>query len=65
MYDEMEKFFDEKYSKEVLERLSMSVIAHVWNSKTVKYKLNRDSQAPYVQLARQFCPKTLASSYEF
>lgn len=64
---EKHKFFDEAYAEEVMERLSQSVVAHVWHTseRWVDKVLTRDSKAPYVQLAKKYCPRSLASSYTF
>lgn len=64
-YYETEKFFDKKYEAEVFERLKESVITHVWNAVSHKLPLTRDSDVPYVKIAKKYCPKSIASSYEF
>lgn len=64
-YYEYQKFFEEAYTDEVVDRLEESVVAHVWNTVSKTIKLNRDSKAPYVQLAKTYCPNTVAANYEF
>lgn len=62
---EMHKFFDDKFTDEVFDRLQSSVITHLWNSGSANRILDRDSDAPYVQLAKNYCPHTIAASFEF
>lgn len=59
------KLFDARYTDEVFRRLQPSVITHFWNSESAKKALNRDSNVPYVQLAKKYCPITIAASYDF
>lgn len=65
MWDENFKFFDEHFVKEVMNRVKGSMLAHVWNLENANSFLTVDSKAPYVELAREFCPRTVGSNYEF
>lgn len=64
-YYEMEMFFNKKYEKEVFERIKESVITHVWNAVSYKLPLTKNSDVAYAKIAKQYCPKTIASSKEF
>lgn len=64
-YSDAYKFFSETDGEWVFKKLSDSVIAHVWNALSYKWKLRKDSKAAYVQLAKEFCPMTLAACDEF
>lgn len=50
---------------EVMSEVEESLVVHFWNSRSKKKKISVDSSAPYIQLARQFCPKVLETVKEF
>lgn len=54
------KFFKPEFLNETLERLSNSLIAHVWNKFSSTTPLTKDAEVAYIHLARKFCPKTLS-----
>lgn len=96
-WSESNKFFDAKYSDEVMERTKDSHVIHFWNALTgsivtpqkldsgdyslvefidavwvaiknflaVASKLSTKSNAAYIKLAKQYCPKVLAASGQF
>lgn len=64
-YLEAKKFFNATFMDEINSRLKNAVVVHMWNALTDKVALTRDSNAPYVQLAKFYCPRTIASSYVF
>lgn len=55
------KFFREEYLNETLDRLSGSLIAHVWNKHSASTPLTKESNVAYTHLAKKYCPKTLNS----
>ncbi|XP_034474047.1 lactosylceramide 4-alpha-galactosyltransferase-like [Drosophila innubila] len=64
--DQWTHFFDPKLANETLERLNNSYLTHLWNSISHKRSLRVDSDAAYIQLAKQNCPKVLdATSKRF
>lgn len=64
-YEDWSNFMIETNSEDVMKKVENSVVVHFWNkfSKTVKIKLS--SKAPYIQLARKFCPKTISTCKTF
>lgn len=55
-------FFNEQYTEQALRAVEDSVVVHFWNNISKKTPLKVDSNAAYVVLAKQFCPKTFAGS---
>lgn len=64
-WPEHQKFFKEEFLNETLNRLSNSIIAHVWNKHSWNTPLTNNSNVAYIHLARKYCPKTLAASEFF
>lgn len=64
-YSEWNKLMEENFTEEVLQRVEQSITVHFWNHVTRDVKLSPSSKAPYIMLARQFCPKVLKSCGEF
>lgn len=64
-WPEYAKFFKPEFLNETLERLSNSLIAHVWNKFSATSNLTRNSEVAYIHLARKFCPKVLSVSEYF
>lgn len=62
-YGEWEKFFEDKFADEVMNRLksSKSYFSHLFNSmqffKNKTYQIRHDSESALIRLAKQFCPK--------
>jgi lactosylceramide 4-alpha-galactosyltransferase len=59
------KFFREEFLNETLDRLSNSVIAHVWNKHSAATQQSINSNSAYLHLARKHCPKVLSASEYF
>lgn len=64
-WPEHQKFFREEFLNETLDRLSNSLIAHVWNKHSADTALTQESNVAYIHLARKHCPKTLKASKYF
>ncbi|KAG5675819.1 hypothetical protein PVAND_005690 [Polypedilum vanderplanki] len=64
-WPEHRKFFEEAFLNETLERLSDSLIAHVWNKHSAATVLTKESNVAYIHLAKKYCPKTLSASEFF
>lgn len=64
-WPEHAKFFKSQFLNETLDRLSNSIIAHVWNKFSYSTKLTKDSDVAYIHLARKFCPRTLEVSRNY
>lgn len=66
-YAEWEKFVSHEIadSIEVMNRVSESLVVHIWNHFSRHYIIETDSVAPYLELARQFCPKVLQASGDY
>lgn len=58
-WPEHAKFFKPEFLNETLDRLSDSLIAHVWNKFSSTTMLKNDSESAYIHLAKKFCPKTI------
>lgn len=58
-------FFKEEFLDEAMILLNNSIIAHVWNRLSSKAKLYKTSNSAYMQLAKQYCPKTFELSAFF
>lgn len=59
------KFFKEEFLNETMERLSDSIIAHVWNKHSAATALSVDANVAYIQLAKKHCPKVIKASRFF
>jgi lactosylceramide 4-alpha-galactosyltransferase len=64
-WPEHQKYFRQEFLNETLDRLSDSIIAHVWNKHSAATVLTRDSNVAYIHLAKKYCPKTLSASEFF
>lgn len=60
-----EKFFNETFADDVLKLTNESLVVHLWNNMSKKSLLRVNSTAAYVQLAKRYCPKVMASCGEF
>lgn len=58
-YQSWELLMDEIYADEVMNKTRDSIVVHFWNNLSHGKKIEVDSKAGYIQLARKFCPKTL------
>lgn len=56
---------DSGVANEVMHRVNKSLVVHFWNHQTKYDILETKSVAPYVKLAKQFCPKVLNASGDF
>lgn len=59
------KFFKEEFLNETMERLTDSIIAHVWNKHSAATALALDSNVAYIHLAKKHCPKVIKASEFF
>ena len=64
-WQELEKFFKAEDLKEVLNRLSGALIAHVWNSMSTKIPLSKNDNVAYIHLAKKYCPRTFVACEKF
>ena len=64
-WKEHAKFFEEKFLNETMERLTSSVIAHVWNKHSYSHILSLDAKVAYIKLAKKYCPKVFRASNYF
>lgn len=65
-YQFWNKYFDEKSLNEVLNITKDSYILHIWNKLSSTRRLPLTSNAPYINLARKYCPKVIdACSTDF
>lgn len=55
------RFFKKRFSEKALRAVKESVVVHFWNNLSKKTHLKVDSNAAYVVLAKQFCPKVMAT----
>lgn len=61
-WDEWFYFFEPRLSNFTLHRLRDSYVAHIWSHINAGWPLRADSNAAYIQLARQHCPRVLAAT---
>lgn len=59
------KFFKKEFLNETMERLSDSIIAHVWNKHSAATPLTLDSNVAYIELAKKYCPRVVKASEFF
>ena len=52
-------FFDEKYLNSVKEQTNTSHIIHVWNKFSVDTPIALDTNVPYLNFAKQYCPNVV------
>jgi lactosylceramide 4-alpha-galactosyltransferase len=60
-----EKLMNENDADSVMEKVNDSIVVHFWNKFSKNIKLRNNSKAPYIQLAKEFCPKTLNAVKEY
>jgi lactosylceramide 4-alpha-galactosyltransferase len=60
-----EKLMNENDAGNVMQEVKDSIVVHFWNKFLKTITLNINSKAPYVQLAKEFCPKTIATCGEY
>lgn len=48
-----------------MKKVRDSMVVHFWNKMSHTETINVDSKAPYIQLARKFCPKVLETCRDF
>lgn len=63
-YPEWMKFFNADNLSEVKRRTNESYFIHLWNKMANNYKVNLDSHAPILDLAKELCPKVFHSRYD-
>lgn len=58
---------NETYAEESMKRIveNDSIVVHFWNNLSKQAKLSVNSNCTYVKLAKQYCPKVMASCGEF
>lgn len=59
--DEWKLLWDENKVEDVMDQVKNSLVVHFWNSRSKHKKLKKSSKAAYISLAKQFCPKVMAS----
>jgi lactosylceramide 4-alpha-galactosyltransferase len=64
-FTEYKKFFEPEYADEVMHQLKYSVITHLWNAFSAGISLTIDSKAAYIDIAKIYCPKTVAASKDY
>lgn len=57
--------FSEETVEYTMEQVVDSIVVHFWNNLSVGTKLDIKSKAPYVQLARKYCPKVFKTLVDF
>lgn len=58
-WQEWNSLMNEYQSDDVMRRVNQSKVVHCWNQLTKDVKLDVSSKAPYMQLARKFCPRVM------
>lgn len=64
-YDYRMQMMEPENSAAALKKVENSSIVHFWNSVTHNYKLNVNSQAAYVKLAKNYCPRVMEKCTEY
>lgn len=64
-FNERHKFFETKYSDEVMMRTKNSSIVHFSNHFSKKISINKTSGAAYIRMAKMHCPLTLQQTANF
>ena len=59
------RFFNESESEKVMKLVENSVVVHFWNNLSKKTILGVDEDVAYIQLAKEFCPKVMATCQEY
>lgn len=60
-YGSWQTLFDENSTNEVAEATKASFAVHFWNYLSGGTKLPISSRAPYIEIARDFCPRVLST----
>jgi Alpha 1,4-glycosyltransferase conserved region len=66
-----EKFYLEEFAKDVKDTITRNgaYFSHIWNKMLAfnqkKYELSHDSKAAYIELAKVYCPRVLATRNYF
>lgn len=58
-WQEWNSLINEYQSDDMMRRVNQSKVVHCWNQLTKDVTLNVSSKAPYMQLARKFCPRVM------
>lgn len=61
-YNSWEYLMNEEYVDFVMDSINNSLVVHFWNYMSADTKINKNSNAPYIQLAREFCPNVFKQS---
>jgi lactosylceramide 4-alpha-galactosyltransferase len=64
-YENWEYFMNEKHVNYVMNKVKNSIVVHFWNKFTKSIEIKLYSKAPYIQIARKFCPKVMSSCKNF
>jgi lactosylceramide 4-alpha-galactosyltransferase len=64
-YFDWEKLVEEKFAEQTMKAVENSFTVHFWNKFSKSFKLQKNSTAAYVQLAKCFCPRVMAACGEF
>lgn len=66
---EYEQFYEDTNSEDVMNRTKDAWFVHIWNKMAIfrekNYKMALTSWAPYLQMARKYCPKVYDSLDEY
>lgn len=60
-YDNWADFMTENNTNFVMNKVKNSIVVHFWNKFTKDTIIKLNSEAPYIQMARKFCPKTITT----
>lgn len=58
-WENWEQLLSPYYAEEVMKTVSNSLVVHFWNKFSKNQRIKIKSQAPYAQLAREFCPRVV------
>lgn len=64
-YDNWNLLMEDDKANQTMAKLRDSLVVHFWNKLSKNTKIKTNSRAPYIQLARKFCPKVLATRKTF
>ena len=60
-----ESLMTDENTEEIMELIEDSIVVHFWNNLSHGKLMSVTSNAPYLQLARKFCPKTMKNVKDF
>lgn len=63
--DEWKLLWRDDQAEKVMQQVKDSMVVHFWNSRSKKKKIDITSNAAYIQIAREFCPKVLATCVDY